>query len=462
MTEGAAGQEDLSQHIAEPHVIVVGGGIAGLVASRILARGGIRVTLLESGGALGGKVRPHVIDGIELDAGAESFATRGGTVAALATELGLGPDIVAPTAAGAWLATAAGTVLPLPKAGLLGIPSVPLAKDVIAVVGLAGALRAQLDSLLSGFVASKEPSFGRLVRKRMGSAVLDRLVAPVATAIHSAHPDDLLVDLVAPRLRTAILAEGSLSKAVLTLRGAAPAGAAVQGIRGGVFRLVDALASELLADPEVDVRLGTSVVDADGTSVTLTDGSRLDATAVVLTTQIRSGTGDAVGVTRGADITLATLVLGPGALDDAPRGTGVLVAAGAPGIRAKALTHATAKWPWLAELAAGRQVLRLSYEAAPASDAELREIARTDAERMLGRTISESAVIAFDRVNWSGPAITSGGSRVAPPVSRYLPRRTRPRPRTTSMQTNGQPPPCQPPWSRYNSAKGSRALALPP
>ena len=203
------------------------------------------MTLLEASDALGGKVRPHVIDGIELDAGAESFATRGGTVAHLVTELGLGHDIVVPTAAGAWLATAAGTVLPLPKAGLLGIPSVPLAKDVIAVVGLAGALRAQLDSLLSGLVASKEPSFGRLVRKRMGSAVLDRLVAPVATAIHSTHPDDLQADLVAPRLRAAMLAEGSLSKGVLALRGAAPAGAAVQGIRGGVFRLAEALAAEI-------------------------------------------------------------------------------------------------------------------------------------------------------------------------------------------------------------------------
>ena len=62
-----------------------------------------------------------------------------------------------------------------------------------------------------------------------------------------------------------------------------------------------------------------------------------------------------------ASVELVTLVLDAPALDAAPRGTGVLVAAGTPGVTAKALTHSTAKWPWLAELAGGRHVVRLSY-----------------------------------------------------------------------------------------------------
>ena len=77
-----------------PGVIVVGGGIAGLVAARELAIGGCEVTLLEASDALGGRVARHTVAGIDLDAGAESFATRGGTVAAFVDELGLADAIV--------------------------------------------------------------------------------------------------------------------------------------------------------------------------------------------------------------------------------------------------------------------------------------------------------------------------------------------------------------------------------
>lgn len=383
------------------HVVVVGGGVAGLVMARELAIGGVRVTLVEASDRLGGKVQPHTVGGIELDAGAESFASRGGTVAALATELGLGPSIVTPTGSGAWLQPASGNAMPLPSAGLLGIPSVPLSREVIAIVGTAGALRAQLDGLMLGFVGSKERSLGRLVRKRMGHAVLDRLVAPVATAIHSAHPDDLDVDVVAPRLRTAVLSEGSLAKAVLTLRGAAPAGAAVQGIDGGVFRLVEAIVADLAArDDSVEIVLNTHVTQADVAGVVLADGSRHPADRVVLATAINQAS-----ETPGDPIILATLVVAPSPeLDAAPRGTGVLVAAGAPRIRAKALTHATAKWAWIAHRAKGAHVLRLSYSTAPADDKELREQARTDAALLLGVRIPASAVLAFDRQEWTGPA----------------------------------------------------------
>jgi protoporphyrinogen/coproporphyrinogen III oxidase len=79
-------------------ITVVGGGIAGMVVARRLAMAGRAVTLIEASDHLGGTVARHTVGGIDLDAGAESFATRGGTVAALAAELGLGGDIVTPTA----------------------------------------------------------------------------------------------------------------------------------------------------------------------------------------------------------------------------------------------------------------------------------------------------------------------------------------------------------------------------
>jgi len=87
----------------------------------------------------------------------------------------------------------------------------------------------------------------------------------------------------------------------------------------------------------------------------------------------------------------------------------VLVAPGVEGVRAKALTHATAKWAWLATAAGpGRHVLRLSYgPAAGRSDvarlslAELTTLALRDASTLLGVPLERSQVVGAARVRWS-------------------------------------------------------------
>jgi oxygen-dependent protoporphyrinogen oxidase len=374
-----------------PSALVVGGGMAGLVAARDLAAGGMSVVLLEAGDRLGGKVCRHTVAGIELDAGAESFANRRGIVAGLAAELDL--TVVAPLAEGAWLKPASGNPVHLPHTSFLGIPGTPLARDVIAVIGRRAALRAELDSVMPGLVGSKDPTLGGLVRKRMGSEVLERLVAPIVMGIHSRHPDDLEVDVVAPGLRAALIAGGSLAQAVRSLRAASPAGSAVSGVQGGMAMFVERLQRDLERNGGT-VRLGAGVTTVDRHGVLLGSGERLEADHVVLATPL--------GAASDSTIVLATLVVDDGALDGAPRGTGLLVAAGARGISAKALTHATAKWSWLAaELPPHRHVVRLSYNA-PAPDG-LEERARLDAEALLGVSIPIESVIGFDVVEW--PAV---------------------------------------------------------
>jgi oxygen-dependent protoporphyrinogen oxidase len=78
----------------------------------------------------------------------------------------------------------------------------------------------------------------------------------------------------------------------------------------------------------------------------------------------------------------------------------MLVAEGAPHIRARALTHSTAKWEWVAERAEGKHVLRLSYDAVPDDFAK---VARADAEVLLGVPLAASAVLDFASVEWYRP-----------------------------------------------------------
>jgi protoporphyrinogen/coproporphyrinogen III oxidase len=374
--------------------VVVGGGIAGLVLARRLVLGGASVIVLEASDSLGGTVARQRVGGMELDAGAESFATRDGTVVALARSLGLGDDVAEPNAIGAWLQTANGPAFRLPENSLLGIPGSPLARDVTAIIGVRAGWRAYLETLMPGPFAAKSKTLGELVRKRMGSAVLDQLVRPIARGVHSANADDLPLDQVAPGLRGALRSDGSLARAVLDLRQtSARAGSAVAGIRGGIFRLVDALESDL-ARFGVDVRLGTLASELQHEQVTA-GGDVLTGRVVAAAPGLLGDEGD-----RGTRVTLATLVVDQPLLDAAPRGTGVLVAAGAPGIRARALTHSTVKWAWLAEAAGGRHILRLSYDD-PGDD--LVDVARADAEALLGVPILPTAVDDFAYAEWYRP-----------------------------------------------------------
>jgi protoporphyrinogen/coproporphyrinogen III oxidase len=410
-------------------VVVVGGGVGGLVVARDLAKAGVHVVLVEASGRLGGMVQRHTVAGLELDLAADSYATRGDTVASLCIELGLGNDLVTPDPRGAWLMTRDGRTAPLPAAGLLGIPSTPMAADVIAVVGQRAALRAQMDSLLPAPVGAKAATLGELVRRRMGEGVLEDLVVPVAAGVHSTHPDDLDLDRVAPGLRAALLRDGSLARAVLTQRAKAPAGSAVGGIRGGIARLVDELVRDF-AIFGVDVRLGTRAVRIDEHGVDVTrDGiahERIDADRVV--SDIADPGRPAAPHTSG--IELVTLVVEQPELDAAPRGTGMLVhpaatvAGSGDRVGAKALTHATVKWPWLAQTAGGRHVLRLSYDLGPADadahgigtsvavdpSSEFAERVAADAEALLGVHLrADENVLGAARVRWRGPDTEPAG-----------------------------------------------------
>jgi oxygen-dependent protoporphyrinogen oxidase len=452
MTDPGAGL-DAVMDLAVVDVAVIGGGIAGLVAAWELARAGRRPVVLEASPTLGGCVGEHDVAGLALDSGAESFAAARPAVLDLARDLGLQDRIVAPAPLGAW-AWVEGRAVPLPSAGLLGVPVNALDAGVRRALGPWASARAALDRLLPAGYGAGEPgasvSFGSLVRARMGDRVVSRLVEPVVGGVHSADPDDLDVDVVAPGLRAALAETGSLGAAVARLRAPlGPAGAAVRGLEGGVHLLIDALREALrelgvpiltgsaISDLRLvtgDPRSGEAAPEANPWRLTtrtppaaVARGSaavqHLRATSVVIAVTapeaaalLTSALGDAVEGLLDApdttDVVLATLVLDEPLLDAAPRGTGILVARRSTEVTAKALTHATAKWPWLATAAGpGRHVLRLSYgrggderplpeDAAQDVDA-LRRLATADAATLLGVALDPARVIGFAQVAWS-------------------------------------------------------------
>lgn len=63
----------LKMNPAQPKIVIVGAGLAGLACARILAGAGIRFTLLEASTAVGGRVRTDKVDGFLLDRGFQLF-----------------------------------------------------------------------------------------------------------------------------------------------------------------------------------------------------------------------------------------------------------------------------------------------------------------------------------------------------------------------------------------------------
>lgn len=392
--------------------VVIGGGIAGLLAARRLASAGHAVTLLELDDALGGRLRHVEVAGLLLDAGAESFATRGDSVRQLCEELGLDHAIREPLAAPAWV-VAPDRSYPLPATGWLGIPVRPLAADVRHILGWAGSLRACADLVLPTRHIRDDATVGELAVSRLGSRAAERLLAPVMSGVYSRPLDELPLDAIAPGLAADVRRRGGLIRAARGRRSMGAPGSAVRGLVGGMATLVHAVAADAEAHGAA-LRTGVEVTRLeqadDGIAWRLTASEGLlEADGVVIAVPRHRALpllGEQGEAAR--HVAIVVMVIDAPVLDAAPRGTGVLVRRGVT--RAKALTHSSAKWPWLAAaLPAGRHVIRLSYTVTPGED--VRAHALPDASRLLGVTLSEADVVGLSVSEWPDASPSAVASR---------------------------------------------------
>ncbi|TDN91336.1 FAD-dependent oxidoreductase [Microbacterium sp. BK668] len=437
MSDSAADREleELAEAAHERHVVVVGGGIAGLVAALECAKVGLRVTLVEASDRLGGNLRTIQVAGLELDAAVEGWSSRGAAVRALVRELGLEDRIVPARDARTWIAGLPSGAAPLPDGTIAGIPENPWDEDVRRIIGWSGTWRAYVDRLRPPLTIGKERSLGALVRSRMGAAVLDRLVAPLSLGVYGIHPDDIDVEGVAPGLSTALTRTGSLSGAVADLLvDRRKGGGGLEGLVGGTAGLVDALRRRLegLGAEIVLGRAATRIERrADGRwtvahAPASGDLPALDPADDVIVALPEHGARrllaplvpalDAPAEPSPA-VEVVTLVVRTTRIDGSRGAVHPL-----PGTaRAVGVVDSTARWPWLPMLAGeGIRILRVSFGTAGAppvtgglDDGDAFRLAADEASALLGVSVGEVSGAARERFAPPTPASALGHADAA-------------------------------------------------
>jgi oxygen-dependent protoporphyrinogen oxidase len=356
-----------------PHVVVVGGGVAGLAAAFFLRNEPVRVTVLEGASRIGGQLAVSELAGTVVDEGAESTYAKRPKTARLLKEAGLADRVVSAGTKAMAIRTG-GALRPLPDRQFMGVPC---DFDELAGAGLlsgAAVDRAREDAVLPMAAPDGDVSVAQFVGARLGREVVDRLVDPFLADAYFGRADELSAAATLAPLVGAARRHSSLAQAAAALIPPLPADGVrpptgISTLVGGLGRLPRVLADALLAaSPGSAVRTGSAVRElaraAHGWRLTVDTAAgtqEVHADAVVLAAPAGAagrllagvpGAGAAASELSGvphAGSVIITLAYPRGALD-AVRALGhsgyrVPAVDGRP---MKVVTFSTVKWPHLA------------------------------------------------------------------------------------------------------------------
>ena len=270
------------------HVVIVGGGVAGLTAAHRLVTNGVTVTVLDADDRLGGKLCTDELLGHAVDRGADSFLARLPYAGELCRELGLEDEFVTPAVRTALLLVE-GRLHPFPAGLMLGVPTDLDALSASGIVSDEGIARAALDLERPGTPPTGDLSVGALVRPRLGDEIFEKLVSPLLSGINAGDADELSVEAGTPQLALAARDGSLIAGARRQLASTDPDAPVFFSLRGGTGRLVDALESSITEEAATGTisrnRRVTSVAKSGGRwHVVVDDGSSIDCDAVLLAT----------------------------------------------------------------------------------------------------------------------------------------------------------------------------------
>ena len=358
----------------QPHVVIVGGGIAGLAAAFYLRDEPVRVTVLEGSPRLGGKLSVSEIGGVAVDEGAEALLVTRPEGTALIAEAGLADQRTAPgpTSSAIWTL---GALRPLPRRQFMGVPSdlAELARS--GVLSGDGVARARQDLELPPTGRDGDVPVARYVGARLGAEVVDRLVDPLLGGVYAGRSAELSFDATLPALAAASRRHRSLAEAAGSLLppagGTRAGGPVFTSLAGGLGMLPAYLAKASGAEVRTSAIVRELAPAVTGWRLTVGPAAapeQVDADAVIVAVPARPAArllaavpGASAAVTALGDISYASMAIVtlayprsafPASGLAALGWSGYLVPA-VDGRAVKAVTFSSVKWPHLAEASPG-------------------------------------------------------------------------------------------------------------
>ena len=362
--------------MSKPHVVIVGGGIAGLAAAYFLRDEPADVTVLEGSPRLGGKLTASEVAGVPVDAGAEALLRRRPEGTGLISDVGLEDELVLPgtTASGIW---SRGGLHPLPPRQFMGVPADLGALAGSGVLSPAGVARARQDLALPATARDGDVPVAAYVGARFGPELVDRLVDPLLGGVYAGRSEQLSFEATLGPLAAAAGSHRALSEAAASLLPPAPAAgpggppaprpAVFTTLAGGLGTLPAAVAAASGATVRTRAPVRELARTATGWRLTVgpaADPEWIEADAVVLALPARpasrllSSVAGASAAAAGlaaieyASMAIVTLAY-PRSRFPAAQGppaqarSGYLIPA-VEGRAVKAVTFSTIKWPHLA------------------------------------------------------------------------------------------------------------------
>jgi oxygen-dependent protoporphyrinogen oxidase len=409
-----------------PHVVIIGGGIAGLAAAFFLRDEPVRVTLLEGSPRIGGKLSASDVAGVAMDEGAEALLARRPEGIDLVRAVGLGGDLVPAGVTSSALYTR-GALRPLPRRQFMGVPADVGELAATGVVSAAGVARAR-DETVPAPGATGDLSVTEYIGSRLGPEIVDRLVDPLLGGVYAGRSEDLSFTATLAPLAAAARTHPALTEAVRSLLPppavAPPAGLAAAGpapapvfvsLTSGLGALPQAVAKASGAGIRTGAMVRGLARTPGGWRLTVgsaADPEYLDADAVIIAVPaapaarlLVDAAGDAAA--RLADIPYASMAIVtlafPAADFPSQQRSGYLVPA-VDGRAVKAVTFSTVKWPHLAAQAPVHVVRcsvgrRGDVAVLQRDDADLAALA---AAELAGATGLTAAPVAHRVTRWGG------------------------------------------------------------